>query len=166
MINPSYVDGLELRIRELQKQLNDASNEALHLIAENKSLNTERDALTDSYRHELDKVSERNYQLRFENGVLAAQVESVKSAIRAVQAVPRRSGFTVNAPNPKAEFVAWARLNEVMSASPAQCLREIQAEAGRAGFIYVSQYDFNRMDDDEINTMANEYADKVRQGSE
>lgn len=45
MINARYVDGLELRIKELNKKLSDEADAALHLIAENKSLKAERDAL-------------------------------------------------------------------------------------------------------------------------
>lgn len=47
MINAKYVDGLELRIRELNKKLSDEADAALHLIAENKSLKAERGALLD-----------------------------------------------------------------------------------------------------------------------
>ena len=45
MVNSKYVDGLELRIKELNKKLSDEADAALHLIAENKSLKAEREAL-------------------------------------------------------------------------------------------------------------------------
>lgn len=60
MINAKYVDGLELRIRELSKKLSDEADAALHLIAESKSLKAELDALAATIEA-LRAIHNKNY---------------------------------------------------------------------------------------------------------
>lgn len=59
-------------------------------------------------------------------------------------------------------------IDDLIAATPTQHLRQIQAEAGRAGFIAgVSLYDSGyTISSDEIEAEANKYAAKVRQGGE
>jgi hypothetical protein len=97
---------------------------------------------------------------------LAAQVEVFKSALDVVRQTSKPSGFGVQSPQgARAERLAWMRLNEAVNATPAQCLREIQAEAGRAGFLEAAQiYADWPIDKRDYVTVADKYADRIRQG--
>ena len=56
-----------------------------------------------------------------------------------------------------------------INATPTQCLRDIQAEAGRAGFVaganwlYASQLETDVIEDDKVDA-ANRYAERVKAG--
>ena len=140
MINTKYVDGLELRIRELSKKLSDEADAALQLIAESKSLKAERDAL-------------------------AAQVEALRDTCSYWINHAKPSGDCS-----KSEYNTWLALgyqSSAMTKPPQQHLAEIRAEAverslktlshrwkpdtyGDAAFIRVSEL--------------NQYADSIRKG--
>ena len=101
MISANYVDGLELRIRELQKKISDEANASLHLIAESKSLKAERDALSQKLR-----------AAQHEAEALAATVEALRDAWEAVKATD------------------WNKpLEEAFATTPQQHMRDVRAEA-------------------------------------
>ena len=118
---------------------------------------------------QIKKLEAERDALKEQNAALAAQVEALKSAVIAVRDVPKRSGFQVNDPNPKAERLAWMRLNEVLSATPQQHLAEIRAEAGRAGYLQgVHDWQLAEINYEDFDTQSRsaQYADSIRQGVE
>ena len=120
MISANYVDGLELRIRELT---------------------AERDAAL------------------AQNAELVAQVEIVRSGlIDARKWVDERNNVCDKAKD------FCDTLTDIIESTPTQCLRDIQAEAGRAGFVEASQYNFTVVSDHFINGHADEYAERVKAG--
>jgi hypothetical protein len=56
-------------------------------------------------------------------------------------------------------------LQDIMMLTPTQYLREIEAKAGRAGFVEASQYNFTVVGQYFIDGHADEYADRIRQGA-
>lgn len=72
----------------------------------------------------------------------------------------------------KAGILDIDEANEFIAATPQQCLAEIRAEAGRAGYLQALADTEHRIDgyygttEEEDNRAADEYAAKVRQGGE
>jgi hypothetical protein len=57
-------------------------------------------------------------------------------------------------------------LRDVVNSKPSKCLREIQAEAGRAGFLEAAQiYADWPIDKRDYVTVADKYANRIRQGA-
>lgn len=57
------------------------------------------------------------------------------------------------------------KLVAIIYATPFQCLAEIQAQAGHAGFLEATAIDWNQYSEDEIKEAAEEYANKIRQAA-
>jgi hypothetical protein len=53
--------------------------------------------------------------------------------------------------------------DSVLKATPASCLAQVKAEAGRAGFIEASKYNFTVVGQYFIDGHADEYAERIRQ---
>lgn len=103
-----------------------------------------------------NNLLEENKQLIVQNAALAAQAEDLKARIGA---------FSINIErNEKIGASVKEEIAKLFIDVGENHLRQVRVDAGRAGFIYASQYDFNRIEDDEINTMADEYADSILAG--
>lgn len=146
MISPSYVDGLELRIKELTQ-----SNR--------------------SFVSALQKAEAYNIQLENERDALAAQVAAYKE--RSSELYKLCDELIDHLRYNKAErdevfneFWSKQEVIKYVPSEPQQCLAEIKAEAGRAG--YLAGVDEWAMvcqgDEDACNNAADQYAAKVRQG--
>lgn len=67
---------------------------------------------------------------------LAAQIEQLQQAISTVRLAGEVCGFAQQSlDSAKAERLAWIKLNEVCQSIPVQCLAEVQAQAGRKGYL-------------------------------
>lgn len=130
MINPNYVDGLELKIKELAAERDAALAQSAELVAQN-------NLLLDSLKYAENKL----YILVNTDGGLSKQVRT--DALK-----------------------AFDNVKNTIAATPQQCLRQIQADAGRAGFIagleWLADYDGNP--DVSVAAVANQYAERVKAG--
>ncbi len=102
-------------------------------------------------------IAERDNALA-QNAELVAQVVDLKSACQL--AIDMFKVNDINVPN------TIETLEDVVNATPAQCLSDIQAEAGRAGFMACCAW----IDSDEVKRTysdeqaANQYAERVKAG--
>ena len=90
---------------------------------------------------------------------LAAQVEVLKDAANAAYCNWRSSSDVLG---------GMKKLMQTVEATPNQCLREIEAEAGRAGFVEgVRQMTENEIGwfGHDADSCANHYAESIRQGA-
>ena len=130
MISANYVDGLELRIRELTAERDAALAREAELVAQVENLRyvaRELSGCIDEYEG-LEEKSLRNAMFDFNR-----------------------------------------RLQVRIPATPTQCLRDIQAEAGRAGFLEgVRQMAENEIGwfGNDADSCANHYALRVKAGYE
>ena len=107
-----------------------------------------------------------------QNAELVAQVESLRSAsVKAVNFIENGVEFGFirmpDADCPDPAHYTLPALHAALSATPAQCLRQIQATAGRLGFIdgySQAQSDPFTANDTEIELYADEYAERVKAG--
>lgn len=126
-------------------------NEADQLRIELEEL-SELDELLNAYfkaRNSADQIKTQLAELERQNAELVAQVEALR--IAALNAIQQMSGGE-----------AKADLRDAYDATPAQCLRDIQAEAGRASYQACLQnigYHEPEWQDD-----ANAYAERVKAG--
>jgi hypothetical protein len=84
-----------------------------------------------------------------------------------VKALRDQLNDCINFDGGKLTDVIMEHSSKILKSTPAQCLRDIQARAGRAGFIACSTWLSN--EDDGRHTAAeaaDEYAAKVQEGSE
>lgn len=138
MINSKYVDGLELRIKELNKKLSDEADATLHLIAENSSLKAERDAMASTAE---------------------ALKEALKPAVRLMRTTGQYSGWHEKADE------AESLVNRELATQ--QHLAEIRARAGRDGFFkgvaWILDIDVKDISAMVAEEAANQYAENIRQ---
>lgn len=136
MINANYVDGLELRIKELNKKLSDEADAALHLIAENNSLKAERDAL-------------------------AATVEALRDTCSYWINHARPSGDCT-----KSEYNTWLALgyhSRAMTKSAQQHFAEIRAQAVISAVNFGrNQTKYFLRSSEDILQQIEQYADSIR----
>ena len=105
---------------------------------------------------DIEKLTAERDAALAQNAELVAQVEVLR--IAALNAIQQMSGGE-----------AKADLRDAYDATPTQCLRDIQAEAGRAGFVaganwlYASQLETDVIEDDKVDA-ANRYAERVKAG--
>lgn len=117
----------------------------------------------------LNKAIQSAYDLgQLERDELKAQVELLQQAISTVRLAGKVGGFAQQSlADAKAERLAWMKLNEISTATPAQCLAEINAQAGRDGFVaginYTNEVHFNGATPD-IRAAEN-HANQLRQAA-
>lgn len=99
-------------------------------------------------------IAERDAALA-KNAELVAQVGRMQTFIR------MSADKWKNTPELEPTFLNLLR---VANQQPEEALREICAEAGRAGFVEASQYNFTVVSDHFINGHADEYAERVKAG--
>lgn len=115
-----------------------------------------------SYIDEIEKLTAEREQLQQQNQQLAAQVEVTKQvAIDAIACISR-SGTKVCAD----PMFVMQQLQGRLEETPNQCLREIQAEAGRAGFVagYMLCNDGIPLIKHNYQGFADKYAERVKAG--
>ena len=174
MISANYADGLELRIKELTAERNNALTQNAELHTRNiDQLNNCLAALQVANKR-IDKLEKYNLDLaneshnksnmidyeRNKNAELVAMVEDLQDA--AIQVCLRldRDGVSTAGIADDIE-----KLQEVVNKTPTQHLRDRDAEVGRAGFVAGSQW-INDEDDGRhtVTEASDEYAEKVRRG--
>jgi hypothetical protein len=107
----------------------------------------------------MDEFRRNAEKLEAERDALAAQVEALKDAANSAYCHWNSSSDV---------FGGMKRLIAAVEATPAQCLADVRAEAGRAGFIAGCELIIDLVSDGS-NTgaykfHADEYAKKIRQG--
>lgn len=105
-------------------------------------------------------LEEENERLITERDVNAATVDALKNVVSQLKAMPDPRTSAER----REEEALWRKLNRICEQSPQQNLREVQADAGRAGFVAASIFDWDRFSDAEIQQEADEYAKRVRVG--
>lgn len=113
-----------------------------------------------------------NQKLESDRDALAAQVEAMTAhgSTLATAASMATGAMAVGSPVTKLCVEAVKRFNAVKASAPQQCLRDVKAEAGRAGFF--AAINLVRMQPERANhavfvcQKADEYAAKVRKGGE
>jgi hypothetical protein len=90
---------------------------------------------------------------------LVAQVEVLKDAANAAYCNWRSSSDVLG---------GMRKLMQTVEATPNQCLREIEAKAGRAGYLQGAKEwcKIGNENDELMLSDANEYAERIRQGGE
>lgn len=110
--------------------------------------------LTDLLLERAEELSESTaavLALRSEKHELMAQIENIRTVFK-------RELFSAK---------GLAALEQAIDATPTQCLRDVKAEAGRAGFVAGVQYSHKRPDvalPKVIEMVANDYAERVKAG--
>ncbi len=114
---------------------------------------------------DIQAVSEGRFvsrtQLQAERDALAAQVESMRAAmLNACNVID----LAANVEQSQAVYL----MERVLAATPQQCLRDVQAEAGRKGYAQAlfDQYKGDYRTLDKLKFKPDEYAAKLRQGGE
>lgn len=112
----------------------------------------------EALKDKVEALSDMVEILKAERDVLAAQLDVLRTA--ALNAISFMSGGT-----------AKAELRDAYDATPQQCLRDVQAEAGRLGFIagacrWVAEVhpDYAADVAPDIEADADKYAESVQQG--
>jgi len=155
MISPSYVDGLDLRIKELTQS--------------NKALTTALEKVSDyNSRLERQLSDERMKNLRLETD-RDAWVATIGQMIYLIERV--YDSYKNNTGYEPSLSVFHRDLDEAyrfLDKTPKQCLVEIKAVSGRAGYVegYLDGYNDNALDEFNQDSYADLYAAKVRQGGE
>lgn len=100
---------------------------------------------------------EENKRLNGKNLELVAQVEMLRAALEATRQ-PHMDYI------PKLDKTA----RQVLDATPAQCLRQIQADAGRAGFVAGAKYVYTSRElgyfPDVLELVSLDYVERVKSG--
>ena len=101
-------------------------------------------------------------------GELMAQVEVLKTSLRQAITAFRQYELDVDDYPSMQHKQMMESLNKASAATPTQCLNQIKADAGRAGF--VAGVSFRESDKwlskNEICQDADQYAERIRQGGE
>ena len=139
MISANYVDGLELRIKELTLS-NQNLTTALQKVSD---YNLRLEESQKSFISALAKSDEYITKLENERDALVAKLSMVIAAW---------NGYDYDA------------INAEINKTPQQCIAEIKAEAGRAGFVAgrLRGVDYFKLTEAQA---ADEYAAKVRGGA-
>lgn len=124
----------------------------------------------DGQQYMLDEVADLFVSVQAERDAALAQNAELAAQVAGRDALLNNlSKWIEQLPVPTKSATSWLmRIDGVMKESPNQALRQIQAGAGRAGFIDGAEY---FIDPDKVNlasvaAAADLYADKVRQGGE
>lgn len=141
MISASYVDGLELRIKELTLS-NQNLTTALQKVSD---YNLRLEESQKSFISALAKSDEYITKLENERDALVAKLSMVIAAW---------NGYDYDA------------INAEINKTPQQCIAEIKAEAGRAGYHEALQEHSGATTSAEDYQLADQYAARVRQGGE
>ncbi len=96
-------------------------------------------------------------ELLAQNAELVAQVEVLKSCAQQLS-------FEIANDPSEPDFKSFAQLQDVMAATPSQCLRQIQADAGRDGFVACSDRLYSVFKWSVPEDWADEYASRVKAG--
>lgn len=117
--------------------------------------------------YELTPHMKQVLELKAERDALAAQVEASNKVLGSLLKTPLGFGGSLQADGQfyyKVAESVFEKAKAALSKTPQQCLRDVQAEAGRKGFIagYDAGYEyrFSGIGDE----LADEYAAKLRQG--
>jgi hypothetical protein len=109
-------------------------------------------------------IAERDNALA-QNAELVAQVENLKSSLIFVASV-----FSGDNAKEHAEYIDWSEIHNLISKTPAQHLRDRDAEKGRAAFV-AGFYKAKQVYDCELgqcatdlDEMASDYAERVKAG--
>lgn len=123
--------------------------------------------------YELTPHMKQVLELKTECDALTAQVESCNDALKSLLKTPLGIGGSLQSDGQfyyKVPESVFKKAESTLAKTPQQCLREIEAEAGRKGFIAgfnESGEGFNGewgASDKRISALASEYAEKLRQG--
>lgn len=151
----STMGKLQAKLAEIL-QINEA------MVTHIESLAAERDYFKNGMAELQDIID----KLEPERDVLVAQVEVLREQLKISHdciTCADETGYLQDVGFVDLEAVAL-ELKLAIESTPQQCLREIQAEAGRAGFVagYDAghEYRFSNLGDE----LADEYAEKVRNG--
>jgi hypothetical protein len=105
-----------------------------------------------------ENIPDDAHTIKAELDALVAQVEALKDAANFAYCNWRSSSDALG---------GMRRLVDAVDSTPAQCLAEIRAEAGRAGYLQAI-YDYEQIFEIDCNmtpeNAADKYADKIRQG--
>jgi hypothetical protein len=102
------------------------------------------------------RLSNQVVDLQNERDELVAQVENIRK-IFPLNFLVGCEGY-LNYP-----ITQYNKVVDCFNETPAQCLRDIQAEAALAGFYEGIKYGGDRMSDEYIDEVAEQYAAKVRE---
>ena len=153
MISPSYVDGLELRIKELTQS--------------NKALTTALDKVSDynsRLERQLSDERMKNLRLETDRDAWVATIGHMSYLIERVYDSYKNN--TGHEPSVSVFHRALDEAQEFINKTPRQCLAEIKAEAGRAGYHEALQEHSGATTSAEDYQLADQYAARVRQGGE
>lgn len=100
-----------------------------------------------------------------ERDALAAQVQMLKTALKEQCAVVMKNTMA----RPDKSDCAWSKAKEALDlceVTPAACLAQVQAEAGRAGFVAALSMHGNpfQLTHSRIAELADQHAERIRQG--
>ena len=87
----------------------------------------ELSALTTDYVKQLDELSQANYEYRFQNNVLKAQVENFRDLL--IRAVKGEQYIIESDLIAAIDSDLQSEISEAIDATPSQCLAEIKAQA-------------------------------------
>jgi seryl-tRNA synthetase len=108
----------------------------------------------------MDSLEKEIIQLEQENRELKAQVEQLRDAGNDVYAELQQWALQSSHKETDAVFKAWRKARE---ATPAQCLAEIKAQAGRDAVVSALRlYGEPSMTVSEIDSLADRYANQLR----
>lgn len=101
-----------------------------------------------------------------ERDALAAQVEALTAHGNALATAASMATGAMAVGSPVTKFCVEAvkRFNAVKASTPQQCLRDVKAEAGRAGYLQGYEDSMMTKFDGFSKELADEYAAKVREG--
>jgi hypothetical protein len=103
-------------------------------------------------------IAERDSALA-QNAELVAQVENLKSSLIFVASV-----FSGDNAKEHAEYIDWSEIHNLISKTPAQHLRDRDAEKGRAAFVAGFNTCFNYDGDLDLAELSNNYSQQVKNG--
>lgn len=156
----STVGKLQAKLAELL-QINE------DMVTHIESLVAERDYFKNGMAELQDVID----KLEPERDALVAQVEACSAALKSLLETPLGIGGSLQSDGQfyyKVPESVFKKVESTLAKTPEQCLREIQAEAGRAGFVAGMNYCINFLDSNYptlgIEDCANDYVAELQQG--
>lgn len=162
-----YTTELENKVKELTLQLETEKFNAKHheeiIAVVEKNLQAYKEALAEA--NETTRIWKKRYNdlsahinsINTQNAELVAQVEMLRAALEATRQ-PHMDYI------PKLDKTA----RQMLDATPAQCLRQIQADAGRAGFVAGAKYVYTSRElgyfPDVLELVSLDYVERVKAG--
>lgn len=89
--------------------------------------------------------------------VTKADYLALSAQVGVLKAAAQQLSFEIAHDPSEPEFKSFGRLQDVMASTPTACLAQVQAEAGRAGFLAGSRVDSQTMSEDEFYKAVDEY---------